>query len=80
MWFVQLALRFPYTFTIETLLIIILRLFAALRMEKDLFPGIDLSLLRALATTINGSEPIGSRWLDGIAAIEVLHKRAPVLT
>src|SRR5258708_1521869 len=56
MWIVRLALPPPYTFTVAALLIIILGLFAASRMAKDIFPNIDIPVV-AVVWTYNGLSP-----------------------
>ena len=45
MWIVRLALRRPYTFTVMALLIVILGIFSAVRMAKDIFPSIDIPVV-----------------------------------
>ena len=45
MWIVRLALRRPYTFTVMALLIVILGIFSAIRMAKDIFPSIDIPVV-----------------------------------
>jgi len=45
MWIVRLALRRPYTFTVMALLIVILGIFSAIRMPKDIFPSIDIPVV-----------------------------------
>jgi len=45
MWIVRLALRRPYTFTVMALLIVLLGIFSALRMAKDIFPSIDIPVV-----------------------------------
>ncbi len=45
MWIVRLALRRPYTFTVMALLIVLLGIFSAMRMAKDIFPSIDIPVV-----------------------------------
>ena len=45
MWIVRLALRRPYTFTVMALLIVLLGIFSAIRMAKDIFPSIDIPVV-----------------------------------
>jgi CzcA family heavy metal efflux pump len=56
MWIVRLALRRPYTFTVMALLIVILGVFTALRLAKDIFPPIDIPVV-SLVWSYTGLTP-----------------------
>lgn len=50
MWIVQLALRRPYTFVVGAIAILLLGVFAAVRMPKDIFPEIDIPIVTTIWT------------------------------
>ena len=56
MWIVRLALRRPYTFTVMGVLIVVMGLFSALRMPKDIFPSIDIPVV-AIVWNYGGLAP-----------------------
>ena len=56
MWIVRLALRRPYTFTVMGILIVVMGLFSALRMPKDIFPSIDIPVV-AIVWNYGGLAP-----------------------
>src|SRR5256714_3585597 len=48
MWIVRLALRRPYTFVVMAMLIILLGVFAILRMPTDIFPEVDIPVISVI--------------------------------
>jgi multidrug efflux pump subunit AcrB len=50
MWIVRLALRRPYTFAVVAIAIMILGVFSALRLPKDIFPMIDIPVVASVWT------------------------------
>src|SRR5690349_19389049 len=50
MWIVRLALRRPYTFTVMSLVILILGALSAWRMPKDIFPPVDIPVINVVWT------------------------------
>src|SRR5580765_5402604 len=48
MWIVRLALRRPYTFVVMAMLVVILGVFAILRMPTDIFPEVDIPVISAI--------------------------------
>lgn len=50
MWIVRLALRRPYTFTVMSLVILILGALSAWRMPKDIFPPVDIPVVNVVWT------------------------------
>src|SRR4030095_8642700 len=48
MWIVRLALRRPYTFTVMAILIVLMGIVTITRMATDIFPKIDIPVVRVI--------------------------------
>ncbi len=48
MWIVRLALRRPYTFTVMAILIFLMALVSYFRMQKDIFPAINIPVVSVI--------------------------------
>ena len=48
MWIVRLALRRPYTFVVMAMLVVILGVFAILRMPTDIFPEVNIPVISVI--------------------------------
>jgi multidrug efflux pump subunit AcrB len=48
MWIVRLALRRPYTFVVMAILIVLLGVFAILKMPTDIFPEVDIPVISVI--------------------------------
>src|SRR5437660_2211368 len=48
MWIVRLALRRPYTFVVMSIAIVLLGLFAILKMPTDIFPEVDIPVISVI--------------------------------
>ncbi|MDR3402352.1 MAG: efflux RND transporter permease subunit [Chthoniobacter sp.] len=48
MWIVRLALRRPYTFTVTSILIVMLGIVTIFRMSTDIFPSIDIPVVSVI--------------------------------
>jgi len=48
MWIVKIALQRPYTFIVLAILILLLGMFAILRMPRDIFPNINIPVVAAI--------------------------------
>ena len=48
MWLVRIALRFPYTFVVGAILIVLLGAVSIQSMEKDVFPAIDVPVVSVI--------------------------------
>src|ERR1700722_9301909 len=48
MWIVKIALQRPYTFIVLAILILLMGVFAILRMARDIFPNINIPVVAAI--------------------------------
>ena len=60
MWLVRIALRFPYTFVVGAILIVLLGAVSIRSMEKDVFPAIDVPVVSVI-WSYNGVAPAAPR-------------------
>jgi multidrug efflux pump subunit AcrB len=82
MWIVRLALRRPYTFVVMAIAIVLLGIFAILRMPTDIFPEVDIPVVAVIwrydgmspeemeARIIRGYEGICTTTVNDIEHIE----------
>jgi multidrug efflux pump subunit AcrB len=61
MWIVRLALRRPYTFTVMAMLVVLLGIVTITRMSTDIFPNINIPVVKPFEKPKGGSSGQSAR-------------------